>query len=90
MDTAKLQSWLISVIKGIVSHPQEITIEKIEDDMGILFNVNVHENDRGKVIGKEGTIANAIRVILRSAGRLLDVKVSMKITVPGSNFKPKE
>lgn len=86
----KLELWLKTVISGMVSNPNSIIIEKIEDDMGLLFNVSVHIEDRGKVIGKEGSIANALRIILRSAGRLEDVRASMKIFVPGSKFEVRE
>lgn len=86
----KLSVWLEDLVCGLVSFPDQIKIERTTDDMGTLFVVHTAEADRGKVIGKEGTIASAIRVVLRSSGRLLDVRASMKVNVPGSNFKPKD
>ena len=59
-------------------------------NIGVLFIVKVDENDRGKVIGKKGSIAEALRVITRSAGRLIDIRTSMKIEAPGSRFAPKD
>ena len=90
MDYQNLQKWLTDLVSGLVSHPEEIDLTKQEDEQGILFVLKVHEEDRGKVIGKEGNIANAIRTVLRSAGRLIDVRASMKVDVPGSSFHPKD
>lgn len=87
MNEQSLQSWLESLIHGLVSFPQSVQIEKKIDEEGILFIVKVHESDRGKVIGKEGSIATAVRTVLRSAGRLIDLRASMKVDVPGSRFE---
>ena len=90
MDSEKLQSWLIALVQGLVSNPESVEVEKKSDEMGVLYTVRVHEDDGGKVIGKGGTIANAIRTVLRSAGYLIDVKASMKVDVPNSNFTPRD
>lgn len=86
MDTDKLLPWLTNIISALVSNPDDISIDQVEDSMGLLFTVRVHKEDQGKVIGKEGNIANAIRVLLRSAGRSCDVRASMKIDA-GTNFE---
>lgn len=90
MDSDKLQEWLVMIVKGLVSNPDSVVVEKTIDDMGVLYKVQVHEDDRGKVIGKEGSIGNAMRTLLRSAGRLGDIKASMQIDVPNSNFTPRD
>jgi len=82
-----LLDWFLAVIKGLVSNQDAVSIEKIEDEQGILFIVTVDDGDIGKVIGKQGTIAQALRTVLRSAGYLHDTKVSMKIDVPESKFE---
>lgn len=89
-ETANLQTWLTDMVKGLVSYPKQIELDHVVDEQGILFTLKVHEEDRGKIIGKEGATANAIRTLLRSAGRKLDVRVSMKVDVPGSSFKPRD
>lgn len=86
----KIESWLKLVLGGLVSHPEQITIETKIDEQGVLFTINAHEDDRGKIIGQKGSIAEALRVITRSAGRLVDIRVSVKIEAPGSRFAPKE
>jgi len=84
----QLSSWLSEVIKGLVSNPADVQVEASQDDMGLFFIVRVHESDRGKVIGKGGAHAQALRTLLRCAGGKNDVRASMKVEVPGSRFTP--
>lgn len=84
----KLQSWLITVVGGLVSKPDLVKVTATEDEQGILFVVSVAKEDTGKVIGKKGVIAEAIRTLLRSAGFMAtEQRVSMKVDAPGSNFQ---
>jgi hypothetical protein len=86
----KITDWLISVIGGLVSKPEAIEVTKTTDEQGVLFSVKVAKEDAGKVIGKQGVIANAIRTLLRSAGYMQEMRASMKVDVPGSKFVVKE
>lgn len=86
----KLKDWLIAVVGGLVDHPEKVEITFLEDEQGILFSIHVDREDVGRVIGKKGIIAEALRTLLRSAGfRKTEQRVSMKIVAPGSNFEPK-
>ena len=86
----KISVWLHQVLSGLVSYPDEVAIIRSDDEMGVKYTVTVHPTDRGKVIGKGGKIAQAIRTILRSAGYFSGMRASMVIDVPGSNFVPRE
>ncbi len=79
MDSQGLADWLAKIIEGLVNHPERIAINKSHDEMGVLYTVDVHPDDCGLIIGKEGHIANALRTVLRSAGRKVDVRASMRI-----------
>lgn len=81
-----LKGWLVTVLMGIVTHRNEIEVSFVEDDMGFLYSVRVHAEDRGKVIGREGKHAQALRTLLRCAGMLLDMKASLKVDVPDREF----
>lgn len=82
-----LEGWLINLIQSLVSLPEKVNISYVKDDQGILFTVKVDERDLGRIIGREGTIAKSIRVLLRSYAYLAgDERVSMKIENPNSNF----
>ena len=54
------------IITSLVSEPSEVSINEKAGDRGITFEVKVKESDMGKVIGKEGRIAKAIRTIMKS------------------------
>ena len=75
----ELKNWLVVVIKGIIVRPNEMDIQMKKDDMGVLFILKVHFEDRGRVIGKKGQHANAIRTLLRCAGSKLNTRVSLII-----------
>ena len=54
------------IIKSLVSEPSEVSINEVDGDSQITFEVKVKDTDMGKVIGKEGRIAKAIRTIMKS------------------------
>ena len=86
----KISEWLKNVISILVAKPDEIKITRTSDEQGVLFTVKVADEDTGKIIGKKGNIATAIRTLLRSAGYHDDMRASMKVDVPGSRFTPPE
>lgn len=56
------------MVKELVDNPDEVKItEEEEDEKTVIFKLSVSENDLGKVIGKKGRTANALRVIMRAA-----------------------
>src|SRR3989338_4530863 len=56
------------VVKALVSHPDDIKIKRTVDEMGVLMTLDVHPEDMGKVIGRSGNTAKAIRILLRVVG----------------------
>ena len=57
---------LETIIKNLVSDPNAISIKEIEGEKNIIFEVRVAEKDMGRVIGKDGKIANATRTIMKA------------------------
>jgi len=90
MSEDKVQPWLIQVLSGLVGHPEDIKIVRNDDEMGVKYTIEVHPDDRGRVIGKGGKIAQATRVLLHSVGYHEGMRASMVISVPGSKFVPRE
>lgn len=82
MERAK--DMLETIIKKIVSNPDDVRVEDKVDDRGILLTLFIHPSDMGIVIGKKGETARALRGIIRVAGYLGNVKVSMRINDPKS------
>ena len=85
-DSDDLQNWLQIILTGLVSNPKGIEIEKTSDEMGVRYIVQVAKEDRGKVIGRQGAIAQALRTLVRSAGFLIDIRATMVVDVPRNNF----
>lgn len=53
--------------KSLVEHPDQVTVEETEGPEAIILELHVAEEDMGKVIGKQGRIAKAIRSVVRAA-----------------------
>ena len=68
-----------SIVTPLVDHPEDIVIEKREEEHKIVYHLTVNEADVGKVIGKNGRIAKAIRTIVYSAKNDSDKRVYLDI-----------
>ena len=79
----EMRDWVTSIIQGVVSRPEEVRVEVSKDDMGVLFTVKVNPDDNGRIIGRQGEMAKAIRTLLRSYGMARQIRASMKIDAPG-------
>ncbi len=67
------------IVESLVDEKDKVVIDKQEEKNTIVFNVEVASNDVGKIIGKNGKVAQAIRAILHSAGRNSSKKMIFKI-----------
>lgn len=76
-----MKDLLISITKGLVNHPDEVSVDVSEpNEEGVtVYHLHVAENDMGRVIGKQGRIAKAIRVVMRAAATRNDAKISVEI-----------
>ncbi len=76
-----MKDLLISIAQGLVEEPDEVTVTVDEpDDEGVtVYHLHVSENDMGRVIGKQGRIAKAIRTVMRAAATRCDEKVAVEI-----------
>ena len=75
-----MKDLLISIAQGLVEEPDAVTVTVDEpDDEGIIvYHLHVSENDMGRVIGKQGRIAKAIRTVMRAAATRCDEKVAVE------------
>lgn len=74
--------FLEHVIKQIVENPDEVVITRKIDEMGVLLTLQVNDEDMGKIIGKNGQTAKAIRTLLRVVGANNNARVNLKIVEP--------
>ena len=65
--------------KALVEHPEEVNVEEVEDDRGAIINLSVAESDLGRVIGRNGRTAKAMRAILSVASTRSDRQCLLKI-----------
>jgi len=70
------------VVKALVEHPEEIAIDRVVDEMGVLITLKVSKEDMGKIIGKDGQTAKALRTLLRIIGSKNHSRVNLKIVEP--------
>lgn len=70
------------VIKALVDHPEDVKIKRTVDEMGVLMTLDVNREDMGKVIGRAGNTAKAIRILLRVVGMKNNARVNLKINEP--------
>jgi len=70
------------VVKSIVSDPEKVSVARTVDSMGVLLTLQVSKEDMGKVIGRSGQTAKAIRILLRVIGAKTNTRINMKIVEP--------
>ena len=56
------------LVRALVEKPDEVEVEEFEEDGDLILEVSVADDDLGRVIGRGGRIANAIRTVARAAG----------------------
>ena len=76
-----MKDLLISITKGLVDNPDAVSVDVDEpNEEGVtVFHLHVAEDDMGRVIGKQGRIAKAIRVVMRAAATRNDARISVEI-----------
>ena len=84
------KEFLEMLIKALVDNPQDVVIDRTVDEMGVLLTLSVNQSDMGKIIGRSGNTAKAIRTLLRVVGMKHNARVNLKINEPESGFKRQE
>ncbi|MBR3148714.1 MAG: KH domain-containing protein [Eubacterium sp.] len=76
-----MKDLLISITKGLVDNPNEVSVDVDEpnEEGVVVYHLHVADGDMGRVIGKQGRIAKAIRVVMRAAANRKDAKISVEI-----------
>jgi predicted RNA-binding protein YlqC (UPF0109 family) len=70
------------VVRSLVDNPDSVKIDRTVDEMGVLLTLSVHADDMGKIIGRQGNTAKAIRILLRVVGMKNNARVNLKINEP--------
>ena len=73
------QQFVEYIVKTLVNNPDKVAVERKIDEKGVLLSLTVDPEDVGRVIGKRGITAQAIRVLLRALGTKQDARYNLKI-----------
>lgn len=67
------------IAKKLVQHPEDVQVRVIESEEGQVYELRVHQEDMGRVIGKNGKTARALRSVLASAATKANIRASLQI-----------
>ncbi len=67
------------IVKALVDSPEEVVVTEKETEKGLVVEIKVAEDDKGKIIGKQGRIAKSIRSVVKAAASKDDKKVIVDI-----------
>ncbi len=81
-ETPKDKELLETIVKSIVNKPEEVSVERSVDEMGVLLTLKVAPDDMGNIIGRKGQTAQAIRTLLKILGAKNNARVNLKIFDP--------
>lgn len=80
------EDYLRCIVEGLVENIDDIEIERRVDSMGVLLTLKVNNADVGRVIGKGGTIAKAVRSLMSAYGVRVKERIHVKIHDPQNRF----
>lgn len=86
----KDQEFLEYVVKALVENPDAVSTTRTIDQMGVLLTLTTSAEDMGKIIGKSGKTAEALRVLLRVVGMKNNARVNLKINEPAGGKREQE
>ncbi len=78
----KDQEFVEYVVKALVDNPSAVNVDRRVDEMGVLITLDVDAADMGKIIGRDGATAKALRTLLRVVGMKNNARVNLKINEP--------
>lgn len=81
------QQFVEYIVKSLVEHPDDVVVERIIDEKGVLLTLTVNPEDLGRVIGRRGTTAQSLRTLLRALGTKNSARYNLKIV---NNDNPSE
>ncbi len=82
--------FLENLVKELVDNPNDVKVERKVDEMGVLLSLRVNPSDMGQIIGRQGSVARAIRTLVRVIGLKNHARVNLKIEEPEGGRKEKE
>lgn len=75
-----MKSLIETIVSALVDHPEEVIVTSKEESDRVVYVLSVHKEDMGKVIGKQGRVAKAIRTVVYAAGSSQQKKIYLEIS----------
>ncbi|MFJ7747020.1 KH domain-containing protein [Peribacillus sp. NPDC097295] len=75
-----MKSLIETIVSALVDHPEEVIVTSKEESDRVVYVLSVHREDMGKVIGKQGRVAKAIRTVVYAAGSSQQKKIYLEIS----------
>lgn len=88
MATSKDQEFVEVVAKYLVENPDDVSVTRKIDEMGVLLTLKVNPSDMGTMIGRQGNTAKALRTLLRVVGAKNNARVNLKLEEPEGRERP--
>lgn len=73
------QQFIEYIVKSVVGNPDDVVVDRVIDEKGVLLTLTVNPDDLGRVIGKRGITAQSLRTLLRALGTKNDARYNLKI-----------
>ncbi|AGL61847.1 MAG: KH domain-containing protein [Candidatus Saccharimonas aalborgensis] len=73
------QQFVEYIVKSLVEHPDDVIVDRIVDEKGVLLTLTVNPEDLGRVIGRRGVTAQSLRTLLRALGTKNTARYNLKI-----------
>lgn len=89
MAEHKDKEFVETIVSAIVSHPEDVKVERTVDEMGVLLTLHINPADMGYVIGRQGQTARSIRTLLKIVGAKNNARVNLKIYEPEGSRRPR-
>jgi len=71
-----VKEWLLFVVKNLVNHPDRVKVEEREENGRLTLVLEVDPEDRGRIIGRQGKTANAIRTLAGASGKSVNIEIA--------------
>lgn len=73
------QQFVEYIVKSLVGNPDDVVVERVIDEKGVLLTLTVNPDDLGRVIGRRGSTAQSLRTLLRALGTKNSARYNLKI-----------
>ncbi len=80
--------FLETIVKELVDKPEDVVVEREVDERGVLLTLKVNPEEMGKIIGKQGQTARALRTLLKIVGNKKNSYINLKVYEPENGQRP--